>query len=287
MTGYGRGHAADGDLAVTVEVRSVNNRFKDVQTRLPREHAALEPGITGAVKKRFARGRFDIYVRRAASSGGASVRVDVAAASRLRAELSALAGELGEEAPALDLLALAALPGVLVPFEPTVDADGEWPLVELALGAALEQLEAMRRKEGAALHDDLVGHVDVLAGVVAKIGLEARSLPDRVKERLDERLSRLAGDRVDPWRLAQEVAVLADKADISEELARLKSHVAQFRKAVASDEAVGRRLDFLIQEMNREVNTIGSKAADSAVSALVVDCKSVIERMREQVANVE
>ncbi len=286
MTGYGRGHAAHEGVGVTVEVRSVNNRFKDVQARLPREHAALEPAITGAVKKRFARGRFDVYVRRNAASSEGAVEVDTARAELLHSELDQLATRLGLEG-AVDVVALVGLPGVLVPAEAEVDTDAEWLVVRQALEAALDRLAAMRGREGAALATDLNGHLDTLERIVSMVDLEARKVPERVKARLDERLARLAGERVDPWRLAQEVAVLADKADVSEEIARLNSHVSQFKKAVLADEAVGRRLDFLIQEMNREVNTIGSKAADSAVSGLVVDAKSVIERMREQVANVE
>ena len=152
---------------------------------------------------------------------------------------------------------------------------------------AIEHMSAMRQKEGAAMAEDLRGHVSEMEALRARVGEYSDGIASRLELRLMERLNRLVGDQVDESRLAQEAAIQADKADVSEELARLSSHIEQFGAGIGLSGPVGRRLDFLTQEMNREINTVGSKAVDAEVSGIVVDMKSVLERMREQVANVE
>ncbi|HJN73428.1 MAG TPA: YicC/YloC family endoribonuclease [Myxococcota bacterium] len=286
MTGFGRGEASGEGVTVTVEMKSVNNRFRDLQLRCPREYMAFEPRIATALKPRFGRGRIDVFVRRVARQGGMGVMVDKAMAETYHSSLSELARSLGVEAE-VDLAFLAGLPGVLVTVEQVLDVTGEWHVLETALIAAAKHLTEMREKEGEAMRrvlTDLVGEIDDLR---QKVALEADGVAARLRLRLMDRLNKLVGDRVDPDRLAQEAAVLADKADVAEELARLQSHNKQFLAALGRPEPIGRRLDFLAQEMNREINTIGSKAAEHAVSALVVDMKSTLERIREQVANVE
>ena len=286
MTGFGRGEASGEGVSVIVEMKSVNNRFRDLQLRCPREYMAFEPRIAALLKPRFGRGRIDVFVRRMCRAGSMGVVVDKAMAETYHETLSELARSLGVE-PEVDLNYLAGLPGVLVTVEQEVDVTGEWYVVETALSAAAKHLGEMRAKEGEAMHKvltDLVGELDDLR---QKVALEADGVASRLRLKLMDRLNRLVGDRVDPDRLAQEAAVLADKADIAEELARLESHNKQFIAALRRPEPIGRRLDFLAQEMNREINTIGSKAAEHAVSSLVVDMKSTLERIREQVANVE
>ena len=288
MTGYGRGEASTGEITVLVELRSVNNRFRDVQLRCPREYMPLEPRINNVLKDPFTRGRIDAFVRRSVISASQVVHVDKALATQyvgaLRDMASAVDGVRGEDVP-LELI--ASQPGVLTVTEAEVDVTREWPVVETALDAAVADLLAMRKKEGEALHADLVSHLDELRDCLADVGQATQGINERLRRRLDNRLRRLMGDRLDPARLTMEAAILADKADVSEEIARLGSHCDQFTEALRSDEPVGRRLDFLLQEMHREVNTIGSKAAEHPVSQRVVDMKSVLERMREQAANVE
>jgi len=286
MTGFGRGEASGEGVTVTVEMKSVNNRFRDLQLRCPREYMAFEPRIAAILKPKFGRGRIDVFVRRVCRQGSMGIVVDKAMAETYHASLTDLANSLGVEAD-VDLNYLAGLPGVLVTVEQEVDVTGEWHVLETALNAAAKHLAEMREKEGDAMRKVLTGLVGELDDLRQKVALEADGVASRLRLRLMDRLNRLVGDRVDPDRLAQEAAVLADKADVAEELSRLESHNKQFLAALRRPEPIGRRLDFLAQEMNREINTIGSKAAEHAVSALVVDMKSTLERIREQVANVE
>lgn len=288
MTGYGRGEASNAEVTVVVELKSVNNRFRDVQLRCPREYMALEPRIANLLKEPFHRGRIDAYVRRTASGTHARVVADEALARDYARVVQDLAGRVGG-VPVKDVpfTFILAQPGVLGLTEAEVDVMGEWDVVEAAVQSAIADLLAMRRTEGGVLARDLGGMLDDLRQLVGEVENAASGIEERLKQRLETRVQRLLGERVDPWRLAQEVALLADKADISEELARLRSHCDQFEEALTADEPVGRRLDFLLQEMNREVNTVGSKAADHPVHRHVVDMKTLLERMREQSANVE
>ena len=287
MTGYGRGEATNGDVSVVVELKSVNNRFRDVNVRMPREYMVLESRIVAAVKASVARGRVDVYVRRSATESNQTVHADPILAERYLVAVRAVAQRLQLPAESIKLDAILSQPGVLSLREVEADALGEWEVVETALHAAIEELMEMRRTEGRALRSDLLSHLVSLEKKHIEVSTQAQGLVERLHVRLEERLNRLLSDRFDSGRVAQEAAVLADKADVSEELARLVSHFSQFRTALDSTEPTGRRLEFLVQEMNREVNTLGSKSAEHPVSAAVVEMKSVLERVREQSANVE
>jgi uncharacterized protein (TIGR00255 family) len=178
-------------------------------------------------------------------------------------------------------------PGVLVIAERETDPLSEWDLVSTALMAAADELERMRAQEGSALYTDLSANLNRVIELRAEVASHAEGIVNRLHARIEERITRILSDRIDPARLAQEAALLADKADVSEELTRISSHAAQFAEALENTEPIGRKLDFLLQELNREINTIGSKAAETPVANRVVDMKSVLERMREQAANVE
>jgi len=287
MTGYGRGEATNGDVTVVVEIKSVNNRFRDINVRLPREYMVLEPRVVSAVKEQISRGRVDVYIRRSATESNQMVHADPVLAERYLRAVRAVAKRLQLSAEAVQLDSILSQPGVLSLRDAEADALTEWEVVETALTAAREQLITMRRIEGEALHADLLSHLAALGKQHIAVSEQTAGLTERLHKRLEERLQRLLADRFDANRVVQEAAVLADKADVSEELARLVSHFSQFRAALVADKPVGRRLEFLVQEMNREVNTLGSKAAEHPVSAAVVDMKSVLERVREQAANVE
>jgi uncharacterized protein (TIGR00255 family) len=287
MTGFGRAEARGGGVAVTVELKSVNNRFRDINLRCPREYAALEPRVAGLVKARFARGRIEVYVRRVDASGSTEIQFNKAAAEEALIALRGWAQDLEGVDDRISIEFLAGLPGVLVQGEREADPTSEWSLVEIAVDGAIDHLAKMRSAEGDALERDLLSYLNEIQALLAQVLGLSEGIASRLELRLMERLNRLVGDRVEEGRLAQEAAIQADKADVAEELARLRSHFDQFGAAIAKPGPVGRRLDFLTQEMNREINTIGSKAVDAEVSSLVVDMKSVLERMREQVANVE
>jgi uncharacterized protein (TIGR00255 family) len=287
MTGFGRGEAKNGTVTVVVELKTVNNRFRDLQVRVPREYNVLEPRVLNALRDGVQRGRVEAMVRRTSLEGATRVTVDYALVDQYRRAFAEIARRVQRDPSEVPLSVLVTQPGVLVAGEAETDALAEWDLCEVAINAALEDLSAMRATEGRALATDLRRNLDLLLRLCAEVSDAADSVADRVRTRLEERLARLMNDRVDPGRLAQEVAILADKSDISEELARLGSHCEQFAQALVADEPVGRKLDFLLQEMNREINTIGSKAAEHPIAARVVEMKSVLERMREQAANVE
>ncbi len=287
MTGFGRGEAAGSGVSVVVEMKSVNNRFLDLQLRVPREYMAFEARIKAILKPMFSRGRLDIFVRRVTQAGNVGIAVDTQLARSYHSSLL----QLGEALPGVNnditLSRLAEMPGVMTTVDHEVDVGGEWGVVEAAVSAAAAHLAEMRTREGKALEDALTELIVDLGDHRQKVEMESEGLNARLRIKLMDRISRLVSDRVDPERLAQEAALLADKADVTEELTRLASHNKQFSMAMERREPIGRRLDFLAQEMNREINTIGSKASEHAVSGLVVEMKSTLERVREQIANVE
>lgn len=287
MTGFGRGEATNGDVTIVVEMKSVNNRFRDLQLRVPREHMVLEPRLHTMLREAVQRGRIEVYVRRSAVDSGHQVKADPVLAEKYLAAMVKVSQRLGRTNEPIPIEVVLAQPGVLTHVETEVDALREWDLVSTAVEAALSDLLSMRATEGGALQRDLQRHLDELLRLLAEVESAAEGVSERLRARLDQRIYRLMGDRMDPDRMAMEAAVLADKADISEELTRIHAHCDQFADALVSPEPVGRKLDFLLQELNREVNTVGSKSAEHPVSARVVELKAVLERMREQAANVE
>ncbi len=288
MTGYGRGVAEQDGRRTTVEIRTVNHRFLDLKLRGAPPPPELEEQIAGRVRASIERGAVTVSIHvgpaAAAAPGEASVRIDPAAAQRAHDGLAELAARLGLGPP--DLALVLAQPGVVVSAEPAGDeAD---PRALAAVEAALAQLDRMRATEGQALAAELNARLDELAALRARIAGLAAQVPAQLAKRLADRVRRLLEDaELDPGRLAQEVAMLADRADVTEELVRLASHVDQARALLAGPGAVGRRLDFLVQEIGRELNTIGSKSTSAEISSAVVDAKAVLEKIREQAQNVE
>lgn len=294
MTGFGRGEAAAAGGRVVVEIRSVNHRFCEVALRLPPRLAALEPGLRKLVTDRVARGRVDVTLTiqpdERAARGPA---IDWALAEGLRSRLEELKQRLGLPGE-VDVALLAAQRGVLSGEEP--GPEPEWEPVAEATERALAALAAMRSREGAALQADLQGRLGRMRLLVEEVAARAPLVPLEYRDRLAARLKALLGDGggsvlgpggLDPTRLEQEVALLADRADVTEELTRLRSHLGQVEALLAAAEPVGRKLEFLLQEIHREVSTVGSKSADLAIARAVLELKAELERVREQVANVE
>ncbi|HEX6989644.1 MAG TPA: YicC/YloC family endoribonuclease [Bacillota bacterium] len=287
MTGFGRGSHTGVVYRVEVEIRSVNHRYREIVARVPRELPGLEEPVRTEVAARIARGRVDVFVTAQPLPGARPVRVDTELARRYHGALEQLRQELALPAP-VDLALLAGLPGVVGVDEASSDIETCWLDVRPALDQALAALTGMRDAEGRALAADLAAAADRLAGLVETVAGRAPQVVEEYRARLTQRVQALADEvHVDPERLAAEVVLFADRADIHEELVRLRSHLGQFRAALGLDEPVGRKLDFLLQEMNREVNTIGAKAHDAGIASTVVEMKAEIERMREQVQNVE
>ena len=287
MTGFGRGIAEQAGLRATVDIRSVNHRFLDLKLRGAAIPPALEEVLTARVRAALERGSVAvaINVTRISRDGAAlGQAIDPVAAAAAHAQLAALAAQLGLPGP--DLSLVLAQPGVIS----TAERTEEDPPVLPALDAALAQLDRMRTTEGAALAADLTARFDEMTALRTQIATLAAAVPHQLTKRLQERISRLLDGHetsVDPARLAQEVALLADRSDITEELVRLASHLDQARSLIAGTASAGRRLDFLVQEIGRELNTIGSKSTVTEISAAIVDGKAVLEKVREQVQNVE
>ncbi len=291
MTGFGRGTAEQAGARATVDGRAGNQRFLDLKLRGAPLPPSVEEQVASRVRTTLERGAVTVSVHVTRAAG--ATRIDRDAARAAHDALAELSRTLGIAGP--DLALVLAQPGVVVTAE---DERDDAPVVA-ALDAALAQLAAMRDAEGQALARELAGRLEDLARICSSIAELAENLPEQLRRRLHDRLRKLIRDEasdkandmagwLDPGRLAQEVALLAERADITEELVRLSSHLDQARALIAGGEgAVGRRLDFLVQELGRELNTIGSKSASTEISGLVVEAKAVLEKVREQVQNVE
>jgi len=290
MTGFGTGRGKAGEEEVAVEVRSVNGKFCEVKVRLPRELAALEAELVKQVKARLNRGTIELSVKRLGGGDGSTVvpRVDLALAQAYATLHEQLARELALPASKPSVSELLAAEGVLTLEERPADLLQAQAAMNAALDGALGELEAMREREGKALAEDLLARASHLREHAAQIHAELPKIVAAYRERLTARIQELLGAQpVDPARIAQEVALYADKSDVAEELTRMGSHLDQFEKLVLEDGPAGRRMEFLVQELGREVNTTGSKSQSADIAGTVVALKAELERIREQVLNVE
>jgi len=289
MTGYGKGMVAGDDFSVSVDLKTVNNRFLDIHLRVGSELASLEPSIKKRITSRLTRGRVDVTVsvERAAQVAYELNRPLIAgyitALKQLQQDFN-IAGEL-------DINVLARIPGALQPARNGIDGKVITGL-EQALDQALEELEKMREQEGEALKNELRDRVRKIETLVPVIEASAAGLADAYRLRLQKRIGELLNRggqivEVDPVRLAQEVAYLADRSDVSEEMVRLRSHLSQFQEALDAPGEAGKMLDFLLQELNREANTTLSKSTDLVIKEAGLAIKAEVEKLREQVQNVE
>ncbi len=290
MTGYGRGENAQAGFKVTVELSSINRKQSEISVFMPREIEALEPRIRDAINHGVARGRVTSRVSLHAAENDAtpSVRLNGALARAYAHELKRLADELGMPGSvSLDLIVRS--PGVIVTDQEALDPETFWPATEKALRQALTALVGMRKREGEHLEKDLTARISTMAKAVARVAKRAPLAVKNCEKHLAARLKKagLENSDIPEQRWLQEILLFADKMDITEELTRLQSHFQQYEDCRKSTAPVGRTLDFLAQEMNREINTIGSKANDSVISKEVVLLKTELEKFREQVQNVE
>jgi uncharacterized protein (TIGR00255 family) len=289
MTGFGKRESLCQGTMVGVEVRSVNHRFCEMMVRLPKPLSHMELALKEQVKRICERGRIELTVTMNGGGSGTNktVQLDRAMASRYVQGLRELQREL-KLSGTVDVNVVAGFRDLFSTSEESTVIKDVPKVVEGLVQRALTDLEKMRKKEGTALQKDLLQRVQIVEGrlhvVQQRIPLALQVSADRLKTRVAKLLE---GERVNDDRIAQEIAMLAERSDVTEELTRLKSHVAQFHSALKSKDPVGKRLDFLLQEMGREVNTIGSKANDSEISGQVVDLKSELEKIREQVQNIE
>lgn len=290
MTGYGRGESAQDGFKITVELSSVNRKQAEVSVTLPRELELLEGQIRDAINRQVARGRVNarISLQSAESKLSARKHINEPLAKAYATELARLAKQLklsGE----VTLDQVLRAPGVFQTDEELVGAEDVWPAVEKSVNQALAALVKMREREGGHLSKDLTARIGVMRGAVEKVQKQAPVTAENYRRNLLERVKSAGLENIAPddERLLKEIVLFADRSDITEELTRLQSHFQQFEDCRKSKEPVGRTLDFLAQEMNREINTIGSKANDAVISREVVTLKAELERFREQAQNVE
>lgn len=289
MTGYGRKEVSNGDVHFIIEIRSLNNRYLDIQLKSPRAIAGMESRVRKSVQERFSRGRFDIFITRNGErdrSGRLVVNEELAGQyiGALR-DLKSRFGLGGD----VELSTVAGLQDIITIAEANEDPEALWQVLSRGLAQALDELERMRAEEGAALAGDILTRLGTIEELAAHVRARAPATVEHARKRMMETLGRLLSEQPDPVRVAQEIAILAERTDVTEELTRLCSHLSQFRAVLqeSSPEGVGRRLDFLIQEMGRETNTIASKAMDAGISLDVVNIKAELEKVREQVQNIE
>jgi uncharacterized protein (TIGR00255 family) len=292
MTGFGESHCQQDGLAVAVEIRSINNRFFKLAVRTSEGYASLEPLVESVVREVVHRGTIQVNVRVDRRRSPEDFKINVDVLDRYRRQLLSLMQEWNyNEAGNLPLETLLPLPGVVDDASgAAVDATADWPVIEGALQAALENLGRMRRDEGLAMAADLTANCKTIALCLDQIERRAPLVVEDYRKRLHERLNKTLaemGVNLDPSDLIKEVSLFADRGDISEEIVRLRSHLEQFQATMQLPESSGRKLDFLTQEMFRETNTIGSKANDVEIAKHVIEIKTAVERIREMIQNVE
>jgi uncharacterized protein (TIGR00255 family) len=288
MTGYGRGEVDHGGVKLSVELNSVNRKQSDIVVNLPRDLAELEPRIRATVNEKISRGRMNVLVTLQESANGAhQLALDTGLARSYHEAMLMLQKELSAPGE-ITIGTILQAPGVMRSPEHTVDAVKAWPVLQQALATALAELIKMREREGKHLAKDLIHRLKILRKEIKEVRAAYPEVVKKYRSTLLERLEKAGLNLpMDDERLLKEIAFFADRSDISEELTRLESHLAQFAHHLRKNEPVGRTLEFMTQEIFRELNTLGAKSNDAAISQHVVACKSELEKIREQIQNLE
>ena len=288
MTGYGSAKGSVEGQEITVELKSVNNRYLDCSVRLPRNFLFAEDPVKQAVSAGVSRGKVDVFVSAQASQdSGTVVSVNEELARGYRDAVARIAETLGLES-GLNAFSLARFPDVLTVERCELDKDKAAAALSDITAKAVEEFNAMREREGERLRQDMLGKLETIEGLVSVVEERSPQTVKEYRERLEARLRDILADRsLDEQRVITEAAIFADRTAVDEETVRLRSHIAQFRTMLEEGSPIGRKMDFLVQEFNRESNTIGSKCSDASLAKVVVDLKSEIEKIREQLQNVE
>ena len=289
MTGFGIGEFKDQYYNLSVECKTINHKYLDINPRIPRKLSFLEDKLRFLIKDHLGRGRVDIFVKfETVTSVGSQLVYDAELAKQYYHILKNIKSDFGLEEP-ISPVDIAKFPDVVKITEAEDDEEILWNMLSDAANKALENLCNMRIIEGKKLEKDILARADLLERSVCDLEKYTDTIEKEYKDKLYARISELLDDPkvVDEYRLAQEVAIYADKSNITEEIVRFKSHINQLRDTVTADESVGRKMDFLIQELNRDVNTMGSKSSDVSIANLVINMKAELEKIREQVQNIE
>lgn len=289
MTAFAKTESRGDPVSVNLEIRCYNNRFLDLVLRLPQQYLPLEERIKSVIVGKIARGRIELKMQVTGEPPELiSFEINRPKAVAYYQALEQLRDALNLKQP-IALEQIAAVPDIIKPVETELHIDQVWPVVEECIRQALDEIDQMRCREGETIAADIRRRIQQIVDWLAEIQLHSSDLVNRYRERLTERIATLTEGIVtlDPDRIAQEAAILADRSDITEEVVRAGSHLAQFSDLMRSKEPTGRKLNFLLQELNREFNTMGSKTDKSSVAHLIVEVKAEIEKIREQVQNIE
>ena len=289
MTSFGRSSSDEGQKRVfTVEMKSVNNRYLDINIRMPKALISLEEEIRKIITSSLSRGKVDIFINLKSYSQNEGIpKVDLKLAENYLQCLKQIEESFGVKND-ISVMQIARLPEVITMVQEEDKIEEIFEELKPLISSALDMMNSMRVDEGEKLKEDILEKINVIEKLVKDICCIADSVPKNYKAKLEERiLELLNGADIDQNRLAAEVCIFADKATVDEEIIRLSSHINQIRKTLSLNEPVGRKLDFIIQEMNRETNTIGSKSSDIHMTNIVIDIKNLIEKIREQVQNIE
>jgi len=290
MTGFGEAHHQQDDLAVTVEVRTINNRFFKLSVRSGEGYTVLEPQIEAVVRKAIRRGTVQVNLCIDRAKSPEDFNINAGVLQRYRTQLESLHPQPNQSG-SVSLESLLALPGVVEEnAAANLDAAEDWPVIGATLEAAMDNLSRMRIEEGRTMADDLAANCRAIAASLKRVRQRAPLVADAYRSRLEERVGKMLAEHeivLEPKDVIKEVALFAERADISEEVVRLQSHLDQFDTIMGLPESSGRKLEFLTQEMFRETNTIGSKANDVEIAQDVIDIKTAIERIREMIQNIE
>ncbi len=288
MTGFGREHVVANGREIIVEIRSVNHRYYEFTARTPRSYGFLDEKLKAFLKNGISRGKVEVSVTIYNQEGtDAQIELNESVASGYLDALRGSAEKLGLQDD-LTLSSIMRLPDVFTVVKKTDDEEVIWSEVKAVAQVALDRFVEMRNTEGVKMYDDISSRLDFIEQTVGKIEMQSPNVSESYRDRLYTKIKEVLQDRnIDEQRVLTEVAIFSEKVAIDEETVRLRSHISQFRDLINSDEPVGRKLDFLVQELNREVNTIGSKAQDLSITKMVVDLKSEIEKIREQIQNIE
>lgn len=285
MTGYGREDFSIGGDVFSIEVKSLNHRFIDVYLRMPDRFSPFENRVRDEIKKRFARGSFTVHLT-PVSAESPALKLNLQMARLYVETAEELERELGVKGN-LDATVLLRLKDIFSVERKAPVSEVDWEPLKKALHSALGHVEEWRKREGAHLREDILSKLQAVETLVSRIEARAPKVLEAYRQRLKDEIEKVVGERVDYSRILTEAAVFAERTDVNEEIARLKSHLDMFRKFFKFDEPIGKRLDFLCQEIGRETNTIGSKPSDVEITQTVVEMKGEIEKIREQVQNVE
>lgn len=288
MTGYGGGKCTAAEYELSVELKSVNNRFADISVRTPKGFMFAEEAVKSAVQSRISRGKIDVFVTlTGAGQSESTVVVNEALAAEYASAVALLADRLGLSAE-ISAYSISRYPDVLTLEKKEIDKDEALKNLLSALEQALSEHDAMRTREGERLKDDLLSRLETIEKLVGKVEERSPQTVAEYRQRLGEKMREvLENAQLDENRILTEAAIFADKVAVDEETVRLRSHISQMREMLSGSGPVGRKLDFIVQELNREVNTIGSKCNDGEITSWVLDMKSEIEKIREQVQNIE